>query len=75
METNVAAPIVRSVAPEIPLAVAVIVADPMATAVANPLVPPVLLTEPFEESADDQAALDVRSRVDESVYVPVAVNC
>ena len=74
MDTRVAAFTVRPVEPDTPPDAAVIVVDPAATAVANPLEPAALLmvAVPFEEV---QVTVLVKSCVVLSEKVPVAVNC
>ncbi len=76
MELRVAAVTVRvapldTMLPE----VAVMVVEPAATGVATPLVPPELLMVATLRKEDAQVTNLVMSRVEPSVYVPVAVNC
>jgi len=62
---------VSAALPLTPLIVALIVADPAATAVASPPV----LTVATDVLDDAHVADEVTSAVDPSLYVPVAVNC
>jgi hypothetical protein len=63
------------VVPEIPPNVAVIVVEPTLMAVANPLEPAALLIEATASSDEFQVTCVVRSCVEPSEYLPVAVNC
>ena len=71
MEDRVAAVTVRVLLPEILPEAAVMVAKPVATAVARPL----LLTVATEVMDELQVTCVVMSRLVPSEYVPVAVNC
>jgi hypothetical protein len=72
IEDNVTAAVtVRVAVPDLPLKAAVMVAVPAALAVARPLLT-IVATVVLDE---DQVTWVVISRVDESEYVPVAVNC
>ena len=71
MENRVAVVIVRTVFPERPPKVAVMVEVPAATAVARP----VLLTDADDVLDDLQMTWVVKSWLAPSEYVPVAVNC
>ena len=77
IDTSCAAVTVSVVVPERPEdpSVALIVADPIPAPVATPFDPAVLENRVTAESEDPQVTVPVRSRVVESVYVPVAVSC
>jgi len=75
IETRAAAVTVRMVDPLIEPAVAVIVAVPCPTLVANPIVAPVLLMVAVVGVSELHCTAEVRGCVLPSVYVPVAVNC
>jgi hypothetical protein len=75
METGVAAVTVSDVLPEIDPIVAVIVALPAPSPVANPKLAALALTVAIEELDDAQVTCVVRSCVLLSLYVPVAMNC
>ena len=66
---------VNVVAPEMAPDVAMIVVLPGEAAMAFPLEPVVLLIVATDVSDELQVTDVVRSRVELSVYVPVAVNC
>jgi len=66
---------VSVVVPETLLDVAVIVVDPVANELANPLKPAVLLMDATAASDELQITVVVRSCVVVSENVPVAVNC
>ena len=71
MVTSVAGVTVSVVDPDMPPDVAVIVVEPAATEIANPI----LLIVATAGMAELQVAAVVRSCVVLSEYVPVAVNC
>jgi hypothetical protein len=71
MEDRVAAVTVRVAVPDLPLKVAVMVAEPAATPVARPLV----LTVAVDVLDEVQVTCVVIFWVEESEYVPVAVSC
>jgi hypothetical protein len=75
IDCRVAGVTVRVVVPEIPSIAAVMVVEPTARAVANPLEPAVLLIEATAPSDELQVTCVVRSCVEPSEYLPVAVNC
>ena len=75
MDTSVAAVTVSVVEPEIASEVAVIVVGPAVLALARPSVPRTFEIVATASSDDDQVTAAVRSWVEESVYVPIAVNC
>mgnify|MGYP001573491007 CR=1 FL=1 len=75
IDTSVAADTVRMVLLATDPSVAVIVAVPAATEVASPLEPAALLTVAIAESDELQVTVAVRSWVEPSEYMPVAVNC
>ena len=70
-EDNVAAVTVRVAVPVLPLKAAVMVEEPAATPVARPL----LLTVAVDVLDEVQVTFVVIFWVEESEYVPVAVNC
>ncbi len=75
IDTSAAAVTVKVVAPEIEPEVAEIVAVPVFTLLARPLVPRVLLMLAIDASEELQWTVVVRSWVELSVNVPVAMNC
>ncbi len=75
IDTRAAAVTVSVVIPETVPELAEIVAMPVLTLVASPLEPDVLLMVAMVASEELQCAVAVRSCVDLSVNVPVAVNC
>lgn len=75
IETRAAEVTVRVVMPETIPELAEIETIPVLTLVAKPLDPPVLLILAMVASDELQCAVAVRSCVDLSVKVPVAVNC
>ena len=76
MDSKTAAVTVRVVLSVMPLpASAVMVVVPGSTAVANPSVPVALEIVAVAFVFEDQVTLSVRSMVEESENVPVAVNC
>src|SRR5947199_10855308 len=66
---------VRTVEPETDPEVALIVVEPVPTAVARPWLPVVLLMVATAVTDEAQVTEVVRSRVLPSLKVPVAVNC
>jgi len=75
IDTSVAGVTVNVVEPEMPPDVAVIVVEPAAVEVANPLEPAVLLIAATAEVDELHVTDAVRSCVVLSEYVPDAVNC
>jgi len=75
MDTSVAEVTASEVDPEIFPDVAVIVVEPAATEVVNPLEPAALLMAAIVAADDFQVTDVVRFCVEPSEYVPVAVNC
>src|SRR5688572_12486877 len=75
IETRVAAVTVRVAVPEIPPDVAPIVVRPTALVLARPSEPTAFEMVATPSSEDDHVTESVRSCVEASVYVPVAVNC
>ena len=75
MDTSVAGVTVRVVEFDKPPDVAVIVVEPAATGVANPLKPAALLMVATDAADELQVTVVVRFCVELSEYVPVAVNC
>jgi hypothetical protein len=75
METSVTEVTASEVDPEILPDVAVIVVEPAATEVVNPLEPAALLMAAIVAADDFQVTDVVRFCVEPSEYVPVAVNC
>jgi hypothetical protein len=75
IDTRAAAVTVSEVEPETLPEVAMMPADPTATAVASPLEPVVLLMVAMELSEELQTTEFVISCIVLSVKVPVAVNC
>ena len=75
MDTSVAGVTVSVVVPDILPDVAVIVVEPAATEVANPLDPAALLIAATAALDEFQVATIVKFCVEPFEYVPVAVNC
>jgi hypothetical protein len=75
IETSVVGVTVKIIEPEMPPDVAVIVVEPAAAEVANPLEPAVLLIAATAEVDELHVTDAVRSCVVLSEYVPDAVNC
>ena len=75
IDTSAAAVTVRVVEPEINPEVAVIVVTPTALALARPSEPPAFEIVAALSFEDDQVTAEVRSCVEASVKVPMAVNC
>ena len=75
MDTRVALDIVRSAVPPMAPKTAVIVALPATSAVARPSSPAALLTDALGRDVEPHVTSLVRSCVDASLKVPVAVNC
>jgi hypothetical protein len=75
IESNVAGVTVNSVDPDLFPNVAVSVAGPTATGVANPFEPAALLMAAMDDADEPQVTAVVRFCVEPSEYVPVAVNC
>ena len=75
IDTSAAALTVNVVVPEIKPDVAVIVVEPSALALARPSEPRAFEIVATTSSDEDHVTAEVRSWVEASVYVPVAVNC
>ena len=75
IDVNVATVTVTAAVPDTPAWVAVIVAEPTPVPVTSPWLPCASLTTALVESEDVQLADCVRSWVDLSEKVPVAVSC
>lgn len=75
MDTNVAGVIVRPVVPDIIPNEAVIVVVPTANELARPALPTALLMVAFVGSEELHATSEVKSCVEVSENVPVAMNC
>jgi hypothetical protein len=75
IETSVAEVTVSVVLPDIPPSVALIVLVPTLTELASPFEPAALLIVATVSADEDQVTADVRSCVELSEYVPVAVSC
>ena len=75
IESNVAGVTVNRVDPDLFPNVAVSVADPTATGVANPFEPAALLMAAIDDADEPQVTAVVRFCVEPSEYVPVTVNC
>lgn len=74
MDTSTGAMTVKVVLPDVPPKVAVIVVLPAPTEVASPCVPAALLIVATAVAEDDHVERPVRSSVEPSEYMPVAVN-
>ncbi len=74
-ETSVAGVTVSVIDPDVEPDVAVIIVEPMAAEVAIPSEPAVLLIPATDGDEELQTTSDVRSRVEPSENVPVAINC